>query len=135
MRLDSAVGFEGKHTYFFDHSLNASLEHLDVSESEPLVTFPDDGTPTEERQIILSHPQSMIGTDAKSFLNAKDTLKFEERRMSSASETKLIADGFSKERVNIQFDLILTAIAINYCSFIFSRPPVQAIFNDYRVED
>lgn len=80
--------------------VNTSSECIDLPDAEPLVTFPDDSTPTEEREVCLASPQVLTTTDcAKTYLNSIDTVKFEKKRMTSASQTKVIADGFSSERV------------------------------------
>lgn len=81
--------------------LNTSSECIVLPDPEPLVTFPDDSTPTDEREVCLASPQVLTTTDlnsAKAYLNSIDTVKFEEKRMTSASQTKVIADGFSSER-------------------------------------
>lgn len=90
--------------------INPALEAIDVTETEPLVTFPDDTTPTEEREICLHNPQSVANANdlnnAKSYLNSMDTVKFEEKRMTSASQTKVISDGYSSERVS-KYDYLI----------------------------
>jgi hypothetical protein len=90
-------------SFLWSCRINPALENIDGTDAEPLVTFPDD-TPTEEREICLHSPQSIANAkdlnNAKSYLNSMDTVKFEEKRMTSASQTKVISDGFSSERVS-----------------------------------
>lgn len=87
-----------------------------MADPEPLVTFPDDGTPTEEKQIILKNPQAVLPSNEQNLFNeTRDTMKFEEKRMSSASKTKVITDSFSSESVSsilmFLFSIFLTEIS------------------------
>lgn len=85
--------------------LRSSLENIvDGSDNEPLVTFPDGGdTPSEELQLDLCAPTMPMTSGELSLTNgqlcATDTVKFEEKRMTSASKRKVITDGFSSEQV------------------------------------
>lgn len=86
------------------YRLRSSIENLvDGSDKEPLITYPDGDTPSEELQLDLSTNTSMPMSSELSLsngqLSATDTVKFEEKRMMSASKTKVITDGFSSEQV------------------------------------
>lgn len=106
---------------------------MDGPDNEPLVTFPDGDTPSEELQLDLSTgtggggggggvvcvPMSGGGGgggDELSLTNGQlcstDTVKFEEKRMTSASKTKVITDGFSSEQVR-------ATLLYNFLSIIF----------------
>ena len=69
-----------------------------------MVTFPDD-TPTTELECL--QPGQLTGVTGElaltngHHLNAIDTVKFEEKRMTSASKTKVITDGYSSEQVGL----------------------------------
>lgn len=87
----------------------------DSDHYEQLVTFPDeDNTPTEERDpadfsvaaIRASNNDqlSMHNNNNNGSLNiigstAADVVKFEEKRMASASNRKIVTNGFSSEQV------------------------------------
>lgn len=91
----------------------------DSEHSEQLVTFPDeDNTPTEERDlgdfttvaaIRPSNPDHLAlhisnNNNHNGLLNkvesaAADVVKFEEKRSASASNRKIITNGFTSEQV------------------------------------
>lgn len=87
--------------------LRSSLENIvdgDDGDDEPLVTFPDE-TPANELELELHATQLPCPTTgdlsiSNGHLNSADTVKFEEKRMVSASKTKVIKDGFSSEQVS-----------------------------------
>lgn len=87
--------------------LRSSLENIvDEDDTEPLVTFPDaDETPTSELELELHATQlPCVATGDLSITDnhlntTTDTVKFEEKRMVSASKTKVIKDGFSSVQV------------------------------------
>lgn len=72
-----------------------------------MVTFPDgDTTSADDLQLDLSSPTLPIGaagelclTNGHQVGTITDSVKFEEKRMTSASKTKVITDGFSSEQV------------------------------------
>lgn len=70
-------------------------------DEEPVVTFPDEAATGTELE--LRAPLSVSATPNELFVHANnhsaDTVKFEEKRMMSASKTKFIKDGFSSEQV------------------------------------
>lgn len=84
--------------------MRSSLENLvDCPDSEPLVTFPDD-TPSEELELDLLPANKLTNGSGElclsnGTLGMAETLKFEEKRVTSASKTKVITDGFSSEQV------------------------------------
>lgn len=89
--------------------LRSSLENIvdgdDDDTDEPLVTFPDE-TPTSELELELHAAQLPCVAPGdlsitNNHLNTTDTVKFEEKRMVSASKTKVIKDGFSSEQVSV----------------------------------
>lgn len=96
-------------TNSFDlNRLRSSLENIvDVDEvEEPMVTFPDDNSTTDLE--LSANQLAQIGSDNElvvggNHLNTTDTVKFEEKRMMSASKTKVIKDGFSSEQVKFIF--------------------------------
>ena len=65
--------------------------------TEPLVTFPDPDTPPPVTgTVCLTNPSATsIATSATS---SSETLKFEQKRVTSASKTKVVTDGFSAEQ-------------------------------------
>ena len=88
--------------------LRSSMEELDRedgsvvgcvsggSSPEPLVTFPDPDTPPPVTgTVCLTNPASSIATSATS---SSETVKFEQKRVTSASKTKVVTDGFSAEQ-------------------------------------
>lgn len=69
-------------------------------DEEPVVTFPDEAATGTELE--LRAPLSVSATPNELFAcnnHSADTVKFEEKRMMSASKTKFIKDGFSSEQV------------------------------------
>lgn len=93
--------------------LRSSLENIvDGNDAdEPLVTFPDE-TPTGDLELELHATQLPCVAPGKlsvtnDHLNSTDTVKFEEKRMVSASKTKVIKDGFSSEQVSMDILLAL----------------------------
>lgn len=75
-----------------------------------MVTFPDGETPSaDDLQLDLSSPTLPIGAAGELCLTnghvgtITDSVKFEEKRMTSASKTKVITDGFSSEQVDFFF--------------------------------
>lgn len=88
--------------------IRSSLENLvDGPDNEPLVTFPDGDTPSEELQLDLSPTMAVVVPSDLGSLTTEqmggttvDTVKFEEKRITSASKTKVITDGFSSEQVH-----------------------------------
>lgn len=87
--------------------LRSSLENIVDGDDadEPLVTFPDE-TPNGDLELELHATQLPCVTPAElsitnDHLNATDTVKFEEKRVVSASKTKVITDGFSSEQVSL----------------------------------
>lgn len=90
------------HFLFISCRIRSSMENLiDDHESEPLVTFPD-GDSEEELQLDLEQAIPIVGDDQLQCVNAGgvDTVKFEQKRTTSASKTKVITDGFSSEQVS-----------------------------------
>lgn len=90
------------HYLFISCRIRSSMENLiDDHESEPLVTFPD-GDSEEELQLDLEQAIPIVGDDQLQCVNAGgvDTVKFEQKRTTSASKTKVITDGFSSEQVS-----------------------------------
>lgn len=92
--------------FSISHRLRSSLENIvDVpdDEDEPLVTFPDEPSGRDlelelhSPQLVSTAPNELSITNEH--LNSTDTVKFEEKRMMSASKTKVIKDGFSSEQV------------------------------------
>lgn len=86
----------------------------DSDHSEQLVTFPDeDNTPTEERELgdftvaavkaTNADQLAMANSNNNGLLNkvesAADVVKFEEKRTASASNRKIVTNGFSSEQV------------------------------------
>lgn len=84
------------------------MENLvDDPESEDLVTvtFPDEPQ-SEEMQLELSPsivPEDMTNGSLQSIsangISTADTVKFEQKRTTSASKTKILTNGFSSEQV------------------------------------
>lgn len=76
---------------------------MDGNDNEPLVTFPESDSPTDELSLDLTSPQ-MPGSAELIQMNGcgalVDTVKFEEKRMTSASKTKVVTDGFSREQAS-----------------------------------
>lgn len=109
----------------FCYRLRSSLENIvDVpDDEEPLVTFPDESSGNLELEL---RPSQLTATSSNELFSnndhSADTLKFEEKRMMSASKTKVIKDGFSSEQVIIKLFIILFKILLDDIScfeFVF----------------
>lgn len=83
--------------------LEALGDVVDVSDTQPLITDPDEnGGISLELELQPSQLACINSNElalANEHLNSVDTVKFEEQRMTSASKTKFITDGFSSEKV------------------------------------
>lgn len=82
--------------------IRSSIENLvDGPDNEPLVTFPDGDTPSEELHMDLTplRPGEMVLSNGQ-LKSTGDTVKFEETRTVSASRNQIIKDGFSSESVS-----------------------------------
>lgn len=81
----------------------------------PVVTFPDEtGNGTE---LELRTPLSVAVTPNELFTcnnHSGDTVKFEEKRMVSASKTKFIKDGFSSEQVRNKYKQTNCSLAASH---------------------
>lgn len=85
--------------------LRSSIENLvDGPDNEPLVTFPDGDTPSEELHMDLTpyRPGEMVLSNGQ-LKSTGDTVKFEETRTVSASRNQIITDGYSSESVSFNF--------------------------------
>lgn len=77
---------------------------MDGNDNEPLVTFPEGDSPTDELTLDLSvaHQLPVSSSELMQLQNGSgavvDTVKFEEKRMTTASKTKVVTDGFSREQ-------------------------------------
>lgn len=77
---------------------------MDGNENEPLVIFPEGDSPTDELTLDLSAPHQLpvSSSELMQLQNGSgtvvDTVKFEEKRMTTASKTKVVTDGFSREQ-------------------------------------
>lgn len=89
----------------FSSRLRSSMEELDRDDGggsggaspEPLVTFPDPDTPPPVTgTVCLTSPNLVSGVGHNS--SSAETLKFEQKRVTSASKTKVVTDGFSSEQ-------------------------------------
>ncbi|ETN58317.1 sarm1 [Anopheles darlingi] len=93
--------------------LRSSMDSLDDPQgpTDPLVTFPDSETDDDLSSIASGlKPMSMVvpnghgslvnGTSSGSLGNV-DTVKFEQKKMTSESKTKLVKDGFSSEQATL----------------------------------
>jgi hypothetical protein len=103
--------------------LRSSMEQLDrddgggvgcvsgATSPEPLVTFPDPDTPSPppvtgtvcltSPNLVVSSMPSGVGHNSVSTSTAassSETVKFEQKRVTSASKTKVVTDGFSSEQ-------------------------------------
>lgn len=76
---------------------------------QPLVTFPDSDSPTDELSLDLSAAAhqlcpSVSAAERMQLQNGcgtmVDTVQFEEKRTTSASKTKVVTDGFSREQAS-----------------------------------
>lgn len=74
---------------------------MDSREDQPLVTFPDGDGPDNDLQIDLSPaiPSSVAG-ELTTAGGTVDTVKFEQKSMTSASKTKVVTDGYSTEQAS-----------------------------------
>ncbi|XP_052892673.1 NAD(+) hydrolase sarm1 isoform X2 [Anopheles moucheti] len=98
--------------------LRSSMDSLDDPQADPLVTFPDSETDDDLSSIASSlkplganggsgilvpnghhhhHHQALVNGCA----GAVDTVKFEQKKMTSESKTKVTTDGFSSEQATI----------------------------------
>jgi hypothetical protein len=86
--------------------IRKSFENLvDDPECEGIVSYPDEMQP-ENMQLELPSPTSIVPSDltngqcatANGIINSADTVKFEQKRTTSASKTKIQTNGFSSEQ-------------------------------------
>ncbi|GAB0093847.1 Sterile alpha and TIR motif-containing protein 1 [Sergentomyia squamirostris] len=82
--------------------IRSSLENLvDSHDDQPLVTFPDGDNSDTDLQLDLSPPiTSSVAGDLATTTGNMDTVKFEQKSMTSASKTKVVTDGFSSEQAS-----------------------------------
>lgn len=75
---------------------------MDGDDSEPFVTFPPGDSPTSELTLDLITPKADAMMQMQNGFDGSlvDTVKFEEKRMTSASKTKVVTDGFSREQAS-----------------------------------
>lgn len=74
---------------------------MDRSDDEPLVTFPDGDSPSDELNLDLSVAMPDVGSDLVASINTgSGGTKFEQKSMTSASKTKVVTDGFSSEQAS-----------------------------------
>jgi hypothetical protein len=101
--------------------LRSSMEQLDrddggggvsgATSPEPLVTFPDPDTPSPPPvtgAVCLTSPNLVVSSmppgvghnsvSTSSAASSSETVKFEQKRVTSASKTKVVTDGFSSEQ-------------------------------------
>lgn len=64
----------------------------DLAGDGPLVTFPESDTPPPDKQCILASNSSAVGS------NAANELKYSAARMTSASSTRVVTDGYSASK-------------------------------------
>ncbi|XP_061383215.1 NAD(+) hydrolase sarm1 isoform X4 [Danaus plexippus] len=64
----------------------------DLAGDGPLVTFPESDTPPPDKQCLLAPNSSSVGT------NAANELKYSAARMTSASSTRVVTDGYSASK-------------------------------------
>lgn len=88
--------------------IKRSFENLvDDPECEGIVSYPDD-LQSENMQLDLPSPTSIIPDDltngqvTNGLINSADTVKFEQKRTTSASKTKIQTNGFSSEQVSLR---------------------------------
>lgn len=64
------------------------------------MTFPNDETPSDDLKLDLTHalPELTNGHLTAGKTTTVDTVKFEEKRMTSASKTEVVTDGFRSEQ-------------------------------------
>lgn len=88
---------------FGSFRIRSSIENLvDGPDIEPLVTFPDGDTPSEELHMDLTplRPGDMVLSNGQ-LKSTGDTVKFEETRTVSASRNHIITDGYISESVSL----------------------------------
>ncbi|XP_067010666.2 NAD(+) hydrolase sarm1 isoform X2 [Anabrus simplex] len=95
--------------------LRASMEELDREDSggggsspeitEPLVTFPDEPPPPVTNTVCLTSPNLVnsmtpgaLNAAATSSSSSSETVKFEQKRVTSASKTKVVTDSYRAEQ-------------------------------------
>lgn len=103
--------------------LRSSMEQLDrddgggvgcvsgAASPEPLVTFPDPDTPSPPPvtgTVCLTSPNLVVSSlppgvghnsvSTSTAASSSETVKFEQKRVTSASKTKVVTDGFSSEQ-------------------------------------
>lgn len=84
--------------------IRTSLENLvdSTDTSGPSITFCDSDSPTQELELKpplpLQKSELMNGQLSNLNKSSVDTLKFEEKRMTSESKTKVVTEGFSSEQ-------------------------------------
>ncbi|XP_045785064.1 NAD(+) hydrolase sarm1 isoform X2 [Maniola jurtina] len=64
----------------------------DLAGDGPLVTFPESDTPPPDKQCLLAPNAATVGT------NAANELKYSAARMTSASSTRVVTDGYSASK-------------------------------------
>ncbi|XP_026495370.2 NAD(+) hydrolase sarm1 isoform X2 [Vanessa tameamea] len=64
----------------------------DLAGDGPLVTFPESDTPPPDKQCLLASNATSVGT------NAANELKYSAARMTSASSTRVVTDGYSASK-------------------------------------
>ncbi|CAH2244972.1 jg8444 [Pararge aegeria aegeria] len=64
----------------------------DLAGDGPLVTFPESDTPPPDKQCILAPNAAAVGS------NAANELKYSAARMTSASSTRVVTDGYSASK-------------------------------------
>lgn len=64
----------------------------DLAGDGPLVTFPESDTPPPDKQCLLASNAASVGS------NAANELKYSAARMTSASSTRVITDGYSASK-------------------------------------
>lgn len=95
--------------------LRSSMEQLDVDENgdggdsnEPIITFPEPDTPSTPPPSIgaLTSPNLVVnsmalaGTNNSLATSAASEVKFEQKRTTSATKTKMVTDSFSAEQAS-----------------------------------
>lgn len=76
---------------------------MDDPEAEGIVSYPDD--PQQNNlELDLSSPMTIVPDEltngqGNSVINSADTVKYEQKRTTSASKTKFQTNGFSSEQV------------------------------------
>lgn len=64
----------------------------DLAGDGPLVTFPESDTPPPDKQCILASNPGVVGS------NSANELKYSAARMTSASSTRVVTDGYSASK-------------------------------------